>query len=197
MRSDPVIHLTPAAALALSGVSKRFGDFTALHEIELNVHKGEFVCLLGPSGCGKTTLLRIIAGLDSADRGRIDMHGQDVTRMPPAKRDYGIVFQSYALFPNLTVTQNIAYGLKGRRQDRRQRVSELLQLIGLAGIEARYPNQLSGGSNNGWPWHARLPPPPACCCWTNRCQRWMHKCANICAAKFAACNSGLALPPSW
>lgn len=145
MKADPVIHLTQTAALGLGGISKRFGSFSALRDVELAVHKGEFVCLLGPSGCGKTTLLRIIAGLDSADTGRITMHGKDVTRLPPPKRDYGIVFQSYALFPNLTVTQNIAYGLKGRRQDQRQRVTELLSLIDLAGIEDRYPNQLSGG----------------------------------------------------
>ena len=145
MRADPVIHLTLTSALGLSGINKQFGAFQALRDIALDVHKGEFVCLLGPSGCGKTTLLRIIAGLESADAGQITMHGKDVTRQPPARRDYGIVFQSYALFPNLTVTQNIAYGLTGRGQDKRNRVTELLALISLAGIEDRYPAQLSGG----------------------------------------------------
>ena len=145
MKADPIMQLAQPAALSLSGIDKTFGRFQALQQIRLDVHKGEFVCLLGPSGCGKTTLLRIIAGLETADAGQIRMHAKDVTQLPPARRDYGIVFQSYALFPNLNVTQNIAYGLKGRRQDKQQRVAELLALIGLSGIEDRYPAQLSGG----------------------------------------------------
>ncbi|MDR3426352.1 MULTISPECIES: putative 2-aminoethylphosphonate ABC transporter ATP-binding protein [Silvimonas] len=132
-------------ALRLTGLHKQFGSFIALADINLTVRKGEFVCLLGPSGCGKTTLLRMIAGLENANAGQIDMLGVDVTRQPAAKRNYGIVFQSYALFPNLNVAENIAYGLKGRRQDKQSRVSELLTLIGLTGIESKYPGQLSGG----------------------------------------------------
>ncbi|WP_148715450.1 putative 2-aminoethylphosphonate ABC transporter ATP-binding protein [Chitinolyticbacter meiyuanensis] len=132
-------------ALAVAGIQKRFGDFVALSNVDLAVRKGEFLCLLGPSGCGKTTLLRIIAGLEGASAGRITMLGRDVTRLPAAQRDYGIVFQSYALFPNLNVADNIAYGLKGRREDKARRVRELLDLIGLAGIERKYPAQLSGG----------------------------------------------------
>ncbi len=134
--------------LRLEGIRKDFGSFTALHDIDLGVDKGEFVCFLGPSGCGKTTLLRIIAGLEAQTAGRIELAGRDISVLPPAQRDYGIVFQSYALFPNLTVADNVAYGLVNRSMPRmqvRERVAELLQLVGLPGSEPRYPAQLSGG----------------------------------------------------
>jgi iron(III) transport system ATP-binding protein len=137
-----------APFLRIEGVSKRFGDFTALRDIGLSVGRGEFVCFLGPSGCGKTTLLRAIAGLDLADEGRIEISWRDVTRAPPAERDFGIVFQSYALFPNLTVADNVGYGLVNRRMKRAaiaSRVAELLALVGLPEQGAKYPVQLSGG----------------------------------------------------
>ena len=134
------------AALAVKGVSKRFGDFTALRDIDLEVAAGEFVCFLGPSGCGKTTLLRLIAGLEAPSAGRIEHQGTDITREPPERRGFGIVFQSYALFPNLTVAQNIGYGLTGlARGERVARVRELLELVGLPGFDAKYPGQCSGG----------------------------------------------------
>jgi len=134
--------------LRLEGISKRFGDFQALRDVQLQIDKGEFVCFLGPSGCGKTTLLRIVAGLEVQTAGRIEQAGRDISRLPPAQRDYGIVFQSYALFPNLSVADNVAYGLVNRRQPKAEsaaRVSELLKLVGLPGSEARFPAQLSGG----------------------------------------------------
>ncbi len=134
--------------LKLSGIGKRFGSFTALEHIDLEIDKGEFVCFLGPSGCGKTTLLRIIAGLETQSDGRIEQAGRDISVLPPAQRDYGIVFQSYALFPNLTVADNVAYGLVNRKLPRdqaRARVSELVKLVGLPGSEDKYPAQLSGG----------------------------------------------------
>jgi iron(III) transport system ATP-binding protein len=134
--------------LKLSGISKRFGGFTALDRVDLDIEPGEFVCFLGPSGCGKTTLLRIIAGLETQSEGSIEQAGRDVSRLPPAQRDYGIVFQSYALFPNLSVADNVAYGLVNRkvpRQQARARVSELVSLVGLPGSEDKYPAQLSGG----------------------------------------------------
>ncbi|BAL96487.1 putative 2-aminoethylphosphonate ABC transporter ATP-binding protein [Rubrivivax gelatinosus] len=136
------------AHLEVSGLGKRFGRFVALDGVDLAVGRGEFVVLLGPSGCGKTTLLRTIAGLERQDAGRIVHAGQDISALPPARRDYGIVFQSYALFPNLDVGRNVAYGLDGRRAARgalRTRVAEMLQLVGLPGIEHKYPAQLSGG----------------------------------------------------
>ena len=134
--------------LKIRDVGKQFGSFVALERVSLNVLTGEFVSFLGPSGCGKTTLLRAIAGLDPPTVGRIIQAGRDITALPPAERDFGIVFQSYALFPNLSVAENIGYGLRGAawpKARRHQRVAELLQLVGLADQTAKYPAQLSGG----------------------------------------------------
>ena len=134
--------------LQLRHVRKDFGGFAALADVDLEIRRGEFVCFLGPSGCGKTTLLRIVAGLEVQSAGEVWQAGRDVSRLPPAQRDYGIVFQSYALFPNLTVADNVAYGLVNRKAARAriaERVSELLKLVGLPGCERKYPAQLSGG----------------------------------------------------
>jgi iron(III) transport system ATP-binding protein len=134
--------------LDLRHVRKQFGGFAALSDINLGIQRGEFVCFLGPSGCGKTTLLRIIAGLEVQTGGEVWQGGRDISRLPPAQRDYGIVFQSYALFPNLTIADNVAYGLVNRkvsRGDIARRVAELLKLVGLPGCEGKYPAQLSGG----------------------------------------------------
>ncbi len=134
--------------LRLAGVRKDFGSFTALKGVDLDIAQGEFICFLGPSGCGKTTLLRIIAGLEVQSAGRIELAGRDISTLPPAERDYGIVFQSYALFPNLSVADNVAYGLVNRKVPKAQahsRVTELLALVGLPGSEAKFPAQLSGG----------------------------------------------------
>ncbi|NBQ87104.1 MAG: putative 2-aminoethylphosphonate ABC transporter ATP-binding protein [Betaproteobacteria bacterium] len=140
--------MTQDRFLELRHVRKNFGGFTALHDINLRIGKGEFVCFLGPSGCGKTTLLRIIAGLEVQTAGEVWQGGRDISRLPPAERDYGIVFQSYALFPNLTVADNVAYGLVNRRTPRAEitrRVTDLVKLVGLPGSEGKYPAQLSGG----------------------------------------------------
>ncbi len=134
--------------LRLENITKRFGAFTAVDRVALAIEEGEFVCFLGPSGCGKTTLLRAIAGLDFQSEGRILQAGRDISALPPRERDFGIVFQSYALFPNLTVGQNIAYGLENRGLPRRritERVAELLRLVGLEDQGDKYPAQLSGG----------------------------------------------------
>ncbi len=134
--------------LDLRHIRKDFGSFTALQDINLEIGKGEFVCFLGPSGCGKTTLLRIIAGLEVQSAGHILQAGRDISLLPPALRDYGIVFQSYALFPNLSVADNVSYGLVNRNTPRaeiKQRVSELVKLVGLPGSETKFPGQLSGG----------------------------------------------------
>ena len=128
--------MTAAPFLRLEGIRKDFGGFSALKDVRLDVSQGEFVCFLGPSGCGKTTLLRIIAGLETQTAGTILQAGRDISRLPPAQRDYGIVFQSYALFPNLSVHDNVAYGLVNRKQPRSEiskRVEELLKLVGLPG----------------------------------------------------------------
>lgn len=137
-----------SAMIRIRGLTKRFGSFTALKNISLDVARGQFVCFLGPSGCGKTTLLRAIAGLDFQDEGTIEIAGRDVSRLPPAARDFGIVFQSYALFPNLSVADNVGYGLVNRGATRAAtlaRVRELLALVGLPDQETKYPVQLSGG----------------------------------------------------
>ena len=140
--------MTEQPYLQFEGIAKQFGSFTALQGVDLAISKGEFVCFLGPSGCGKTTLLRIVAGLETQSAGRIRQAGRDISQLPPAQRDYGIVFQSYALFPNLSVADNVAYGLVNRRSPKaqiRERVAELLGLVGLPGSESRLPAQLSGG----------------------------------------------------
>ncbi|RZM31137.1 MAG: sulfate/molybdate ABC transporter ATP-binding protein [Sphingomonas sp.] len=138
--------------IAVSGIAKRFGGFTALGGIDLEARPGEFLALLGPSGSGKTTLLRIIAGLEFPDAGSVAFDGQDVTDLPVAKRGVGFVFQHYALFKHMTIADNVAFGLKVRRRRDRParaeidaRVAELLDLVQLGTLGKRYPAQLSGG----------------------------------------------------
>ena len=134
--------------LKIRNLTKMFGTFTALKNISLDVSEGEFICFLGPSGCGKTTFLRAIAGLDIQTNGSIEQAGKDISPLPPAERDFGIVFQSYALFPNLTVKRNVAYGLENAGKSKQAiaaRVSELLNMVGLADQSDKYPAQLSGG----------------------------------------------------
>lgn len=129
----------------LDGVTKRFGDVTAVDGIDLEIQPGEFFCLLGPSGSGKTTILRLIAGFEDCSDGAIVLDGKDLGRLPAGKRDIGVVFQNYALFPHMTVRDNIAYGLKirgVRGTDRSARVREVLLLVDLAGYERRYPREL-------------------------------------------------------
>jgi putative spermidine/putrescine transport system ATP-binding protein len=136
------------ARLALDRLTKRFGDFVAAHDVTLDVDDGEFVVLLGPSGCGKTTTLRMIAGFLEPTAGSVRIGGTDVTRLPPWKRNTGMVFQSYALFPHLTVQQNVAFGLEMRKVPPAQivpRVEEALALVRLGHLGNRLPRQLSGG----------------------------------------------------
>ena len=138
----------PRAKVVLEGVERRYGDVLALAALDLAVHEGEFLTLLGPSGCGKTTTLRIIAGFVDPTAGHVLINGRDVGRLPPNKREVGMVFQNYALLPHLTVGDNIAFGMKQRgasKAARAARVAELLDLIQLAGYEQRYPAELSGG----------------------------------------------------
>jgi iron(III) transport system ATP-binding protein len=135
-------------SLKIEALHKHFAGVAALDNIELQVGASEFVCLLGPSGCGKTTLLRIIAGLLAADSGRIVLGAKDLATRPARERGFGIVFQSYSLFPHMTVAQNVGYGLAIRRTpaaEARQRITQLLHTVKLAGFEQRYPAQLSGG----------------------------------------------------
>lgn len=134
--------------LNIEGVSKSFGAVTALSNIDLKIERGSFVCLLGPSGCGKTTLLRIIAGFEKPTAGHLLLDGADISLLPPHKRGFGMVFQSLALFPHMSVAQNIAYGLKLRKAsslEQRNRVDELLEVIELPHIADRAVSELSGG----------------------------------------------------
>jgi len=132
----------------LKGVKKSFGDFVALHELDLEIREGEFLTLLGPSGCGKTTTLRLIAGFIEPTLGNILLGDEDVTQVAPQHREIGMVFQDYALFPHMTIAENIGFGLKERRypkQDINDRVEELLDLIRLPDVHDRYPAEVSGG----------------------------------------------------
>jgi putative spermidine/putrescine transport system ATP-binding protein len=138
----------PGVAVRLEGLTRRYGSLLALDALDLDIVGGELVALLGPSGCGKTTALRAIAGFDRPDGGRVLVDGRDVTGVPASRRDMGMVFQAYSLFPNLTVAENVAFGLKVRHRgkaERATRATELLELVGLADRRDRYPHQLSGG----------------------------------------------------
>jgi iron(III) transport system ATP-binding protein len=197
--ASPVPTNAPAA-LEIIGVRKDFESFSALRDVHLRVNPGEMLCFLGPSGCGKTTLLRIIAGLETQTAGQILQNGKDVSWLSPDKRDYGIVFQSYALFPNLTIAENIGYGLvnsRARRGEIKARVEELLKLVGLPTSGNKYPSQLSGGQQQRVALARALATAPASCCSTSRCRRSTRWSASACAARSAGCKSRSASPPSW
>jgi iron(III) transport system ATP-binding protein len=173
--------------LQIKHVGKSFGNFRALEDISFDIHDGEFVCFLGPSGCGKTTLLRCIAGLEYQSEGSIHQGGVDISWLPPSKRDFGIVFQSYALFPNLNVADNVAYGLVNKQLEKshiKERVTDLLSLVDLARHADKYPSQLSGGR-----WSGRWPLRPGYCCSMSRSRPWMPRSGLIFDARFGICRS--------
>ncbi len=146
--SEGPIAGTPGCSVEIENVSKRFGDFVAVDHVRLEIRKGEFFSLLGPSGCGKTTLLRMIGGFETPTEGTIRIGGVDVTDLPPYRRPVNMVFQAYALFPHLTVAENIAFGFRYKGYPRNQsakRIADVVGLVRLAGFEQRYPHQLSGG----------------------------------------------------
>ncbi|MDR2452844.1 MAG: putative 2-aminoethylphosphonate ABC transporter ATP-binding protein [Candidatus Accumulibacter sp.] len=159
----PKIYQNVPTPLKVLGVSKSFRHIKVLEDISLDIGAGELVCLLGASGCGKTTLLRIIAGLERQDRGEIFMGRENISRAPPQARDYGILFQSYALFPNLTVEKNVAYGFSGRKfmkSEVRARCREILEMVGLEETRDSYPDQLSGGQQQRVAMARALAPSP-------------------------------------
>jgi ABC-type Fe3+/spermidine/putrescine transport system ATPase subunit len=138
----------PETVLDIRALSKSYGETPALEDVSLDVRQGELLTLLGPSGSGKTTLLKVIAGFEAPTSGSVLLRGRDISRLSPARRGVGMVFQHYALFPHMTVAQNVGYGLKLRRvgrAERERRVGEMLELLRLGGLEGRYPRQLSGG----------------------------------------------------
>ena len=132
----------------LEGITKAYGDHVIIPPLSLSIHDGEFLTLLGPSGCGKTTLLRMLAGLDTPTKGKIILDGQDITNLPPYKRDVNMVFQNYALFPHMTAEENIGFGLRMKgvgKEEAAKRTQKLLKLIRLEDLRSRYPSQMSGG----------------------------------------------------
>ena len=137
-----------AAYVRISDVSKKFGDFTAVDHVSLDIRRGEIFCLLGGSGSGKTTLLRMLAGFETPTTGRIEIDGQDLSRVPPYERPVNMMFQSYALFPHMSVEKNVGFGLEQEhlgRDDIRRQVGEILEIVKMSGYGARRPHQLSGG----------------------------------------------------
>ena len=164
-------------------ISKRFGDFTALDDVSLEVPEGGLTALLGPSGSGKSTLLRIIAGLEGPDEGVVRIAGQDVTAARPQDRGIGFVFQHYAAFAHMSVFENVAFGLRIRKRkpvDVRARVDELLDLVGLTQWAGQRPHQLSGGSASGWRWPGRSRSSRRCCCSTSRSARSTRRSGKTC-----------------
>jgi len=144
----PWTDATAQPLVRFDGVSKRFGPATAVERVSLDIFPGEFFALLGPSGCGKTTLLRLLAGLEAPDEGRILLDGKDIAPVPPYRRPINMMFQSYALFPHLTVEGNVAFGLKQEKLAKAEiaaRVDEMLALVRLEAFAKRKPHQLSGG----------------------------------------------------
>jgi putative spermidine/putrescine transport system ATP-binding protein len=148
MSVDTAVQTATGARVALQNLSRHFGETRALDGLSLEIEPGELVALLGPSGCGKTTALRILAGFETTDSGSVTVNGRDVSHIPAAKRDMGMVFQSYSLFPNMSALDNVAFGLRMRKKgtaERRARAGELLDMVGLADQVQQYPHQLSGG----------------------------------------------------
>ena len=163
-------------------VTKRFGEFTAIDNLTIGIYEREFYALLGPSGCGKTTLMRMLAGFETPTEGKIFLAGQDIAPVPPNKRAVNMMFQSYALFPHLSIWENIAFGLKREgmpKHDINDRVEEMLRLIRLEKFARRKPSRSPAASGSGWRWRGRWRRRRSCCCWTNRWARSTRSCARI------------------
>ena len=195
--------MSEAVGVRIEAVSKRFehrvkGEVYAVKRVSLDVRPGELVTLLGPSGCGKTTTLRMIAGFEMPDEGRIAIGDREVTRVMANDRNVGFVFQSYALFPHLSVFENVAYGLRVQKKPEPEigrAVGEVLELVGLAGYERQMPHQLSGGEQQRFAL-ARAKDDRACCCSTNPCPISTPSFAFRCAARSSACKRPSASPRS-
>ena len=172
------------SGVSVNQLSIRFGANEVIRNLDLQVEDGEFLVLLGPSGCGKSTLLHSIAGLVDVASGEIRIGGEDMTDAEPADRGIGMVFQSYALYPTMTVERNMSFGLRVAglpKAEITRRVSRAAQMLQLEPLLQRKPSQLSGGNGNVWPsaapWCARR----VCSCWMSRCPTWTRSCAPSCA----------------
>ena len=169
--------------IAVRNLSKRFGDFQAVDGVSFEVPEGQLVALLGPSGSGKSTILRIIAGLEPADTGDVELTGEDATNLPVQRRGVGFVFQHYALFRHMTVRQNVAFGLEVQKLEKdeiKTRVDELLDLVQLSGYAGRYPSQLSGGQRQRVALARALAPGRRSCCSTSRSGRSTRRSGTSC-----------------
>ena len=170
--------------LRIVDVRKEFDGFVAVDDVSLQIRKGEIFALLGGSGSGKSTLLRCLGGFEKPTSGKIHLDGQVMNDLPPYERPINMMFQSYALFPHMTVEQNIGFGLKQdglAREAIARRVEEMLSLVQLGKLAKRKPHQLSGGQQQRVAWPARWPRGPSCCCWTSRWARWTRSCARRCS----------------
>jgi putative spermidine/putrescine transport system ATP-binding protein len=159
----------PAAAVSARGLTKHFGDVHAVDELELEIADGEFFSMLGPSGSGKTTVLRLIAGFESPTSGRVLLGEDDVTDLPPHRRDVNTVFQDYAIFPHMDVLTNVEYGLRVKKVERKER-------------RRRAEEALAAGSDSGSPWPGPWSTGPRCCSSTNRSVPWTSSCAARCSS---------------
>ena len=169
--------------IGVEHVSKYFGDKAVLNDVNLSVRKGEFVTILGPSGCGKTTLLRLIAGFQTASEGIITIAGKDITQTPPHQRPVNTVFQKYALFPHLNVYNNIAFGLKLKKMPEAtigKKVKQALRMVGMTDYEDRDVDSLSGDSNNVLPSPVPSSTNPKCCYWMSPLPPSTSKCVKTC-----------------
>ena len=187
------------ARLDLRGIHKEFGEVTALAELSLEVESGELVSLLGPSGCGKTTALRIVAGFEQPTRGELLVDGSDVTPVPASKRNMGMVFQAYSLFPNMTARQNVEFGLRMRKVARdkcRARAAELLELVGLAARADDYPHELSGGQQQRVALARALAIEPAILLLDEPLSALDAKVRSTCVSRSGTSSSGWASPRS-
>ena len=185
--------------LRIENLVKTFGTTTVVKGFDLGFDKGEFVSFLGPSGCGKTTVLRMIAGFELPTSGRIIVEDRDITGLNPNQRQIGMVFQAYALFPNMNVAGNIGFGLKvqgASRHDIDARVDEMLELIGLKGFGKRFPFELSGANSSASHWHAPSRRDRECCCSTSRSRHSTPRFASHCASKSGRFSVTSGLRPS-
>jgi ABC-type Fe3+/spermidine/putrescine transport system ATPase subunit len=189
---------TTAATVEFRGLRREFGRTVALDGLDLTARPGELLALLGPSGCGKTTALRMLAGFEHPDSGEVLVDGEDVTRVPAHRRDAGMVFQSYSLFPHLSALDNVAFGLRMRKvrtAERQARAAELLELVGLGdkGRASRTSSPAASSSASRWPARSRCG--RASCSSTSRCRRSTPRCGSRCARRSAGSSRNSASPP--